>query len=90
MKVYTMVELDRELLRKTQYPIIVETLNHGLQGRLKRAYDLEFTPEERVKCRKFYNLCYNWTVRDGTPNSYSMRRENYLLFLRLISFCANN
>lgn len=69
------------------YPVVVEMWRKVQESMTKRRkYNESFTKEERVKISRFYKLFYDWYLKKGVPDTYSLYPENLVLMQRAIQF----
>lgn len=70
------------------YPIIVEMWDKKKAGRVKRAWEKEFTSGERNKIARYYGKFYKWHLTTGTPKRVALRLNTLQLLRRAVHFFA--
>lgn len=58
-------------------------------GRRRRAWQLDFTEEERRAAGRLFKQARNWTVGRGVPYTVQMSRKTFHLWQKLGDFCAS-
>lgn len=92
MRLMTVFSSDE--IRKMGIDVIVEGWHHavgnGSAGRVRRAYQAEFTEEERKKLGELYRTkLYPWTMRTGIPDEVEMTLATRDLIIRAANFFAS-
>lgn len=75
-------------LKVVNYPIIVEMWEKKKSGRVKRAWEKEFTDAERTKVARYYGRFYRWHCITGTPKRVALRASTITLLKRVVQFFA--
>lgn len=86
------IELNQEEMLKlyptlSQYQIICECWDKRTYGRVKRAFDKEFSEYSEKKLTEVYTMCYSWMFRYGMPQNFTKRlNDKYELMIKMINF----
>lgn len=70
------------------YPIIVEMWDKKKAGRVRKAWEKEFTEAERNKVARYYGKFYRWHLISGTPKRVALRLNTLQLLQRAVHFFA--
>ncbi len=80
------IVLSRDEINALQFPIVVEGMINGLNGRKRRKFFEEFTMAEYQKARYWYKHFYRWYLVKGTPEHHVFRPDTLEFIYRLTNF----
>ena len=82
---------SEEIKQQIPYPMICETRFGSTwdTGRRRRAWESQFTVQEREEAETLFRQAYNWHLKKGVPESVTMPSQTLLLWNRIAEFCAS-
>jgi hypothetical protein len=72
------------------FPIIAENWEHIKYGRVKRAWEKEFTQAERNKISRYRGKFHRWYLVTGVPKRVMVNLNTLTLLQRAVNFFASN